>query len=224
MTSTYSRVRCTRRSNGTPSAANSSAIQPTPMPSAKRPPDSRSRLAACFARISGLCSGTRQMPVASRIERVTDAAKLSATNGSSQSIVAGSEKLPLSAYGYRESWWSNSTTCSPIHSVAKPAASAARAVSQSVAGRAPRPIPIAARPTFMRTSVAGRSARASRARRDRSPRCRRRRTPRIAIGMPIRVMKSRKPITIQSSANQKVRICQRKCDSRNVPRTSRRFT
>ena len=35
------------------------------------------------------------MPVASRIERVTDAAKLSATNGSSQSTVAGSEKVPL---------------------------------------------------------------------------------------------------------------------------------
>ena len=30
--------------------------------------------------------------------------------------------------------------------------------------------------------------------------------------------------TIQSRAYQNVRICQRKCDSRNVPRTSPRFT
>jgi hypothetical protein len=74
ITSMYSRARWARRSNGTPSAANSSASQPTPAPKISRPPDSRSTVAAVFARISGLCSGTRQIPVPSRIVLVQAAA------------------------------------------------------------------------------------------------------------------------------------------------------
>ncbi|MND01365.1 hypothetical protein D3C83_203330 [compost metagenome] len=45
-----------------------------------------------------------------------------------------------------------------------------------------------------------------------------------ATGMPTTVAKAMAPITSQSSANQKVRICQEKCESSQVARTSERFT
>ena len=64
ITSMYSSVRRPRRSNGTPSASNSSRIQPTPMPSSTRPPDRRSRVATSFASTSGLRCGRIRMPVA----------------------------------------------------------------------------------------------------------------------------------------------------------------
>ena len=51
----YSPVRFARRSQGTPTAANSSASQPMPTPKSKRPPESLSRLATCFAKTTGLC-------------------------------------------------------------------------------------------------------------------------------------------------------------------------
>ena len=47
----------------------------------------------------GLCSGTRQMPVARRMRLVTAAANVSATKGSSQSASAPSGKAPLGEYG-----------------------------------------------------------------------------------------------------------------------------
>ena len=46
----------------------------------------------------------------------------------------------------------------------------------------------------------------------------------IATGMPTRVAIISTPIRHHSTANQNVRICQRKCDSSQVPRTSPRFT
>jgi hypothetical protein len=51
-----------------------------PIPKMKRPPEKLSRLPICLARIIGLCSGTRQMPVASFSFLVAAAAMLSATN------------------------------------------------------------------------------------------------------------------------------------------------
>ena len=102
--SMYSRVRCARRSKGMAERREflGSTI-PTPTPSAKRPLQTLSRLAITLASTIGLCSGTRQMPVARRILLVTAATKLSVTNGSSQSASAESGNLPLSEYGYFES-------------------------------------------------------------------------------------------------------------------------
>lgn len=57
MAATYSAVRAARRANGTPSASNSSRDQPMPTPRSSRPPESVSRVAACLATTTGLCSG-----------------------------------------------------------------------------------------------------------------------------------------------------------------------
>ena len=46
---THSLVRAARSSNGMPSAANSSASQPTPIPRMARPPESTSSVAASLA-------------------------------------------------------------------------------------------------------------------------------------------------------------------------------
>ena len=117
MTFRYSRVRWARRSQGTPSAVNSSASQPTPTPKSKRPPDSLSRLATSLAVTSGLRSGTRQMPVPSRRVLVCAAAYVSAANGSRKSIcIVGMGILPSMEYGYFELYRSSSTTCSGAHS------------------------------------------------------------------------------------------------------------
>src|SRR5580658_7896052 len=151
--SIYSRVRCARRSNGIPSAANSSALHPIPTPSAKRPSANRSRLAISLASTSGLCSGTRQIPVASRIRLVTAAANASVMNGSSQSDLGAAGNSPLAAYGYLEFCRSNSTTCSATHSVANPLRSACSATLRITRGVTPVPIPIANSPIFIAASL-----------------------------------------------------------------------
>ena len=78
----YSSLRAPRRSHGTPSASNSSFIQPTPRPSSTRPPDSRSSVASSFARISGLRWGTMRMQVPRRIVGAAAAANASQISGS----------------------------------------------------------------------------------------------------------------------------------------------
>ena len=93
---TYSAVRAARCSNGTPSAANSSLDHPTPTPRVSRPPLNRSRLAACLATTTGLCSGSSSTPVATPIRDEAAAAKLSAIIGSSQSACAGTAMTPSS--------------------------------------------------------------------------------------------------------------------------------
>ena len=45
----FSSVRAPRSSNGTPTAANSSASHPTPTPAIARPPERTSRVASCLA-------------------------------------------------------------------------------------------------------------------------------------------------------------------------------
>jgi hypothetical protein len=62
--------------------AISSRFQPPPTPKRKRPFETRSIEATCLAVWMGSRCTTRQMPVASRIFRVTAAAAVSATNGS----------------------------------------------------------------------------------------------------------------------------------------------
>ena len=61
----YSSVRCPRRSNGTPSASNSSSNQPTPIPSSTRPFDNASRVATSLASTAGLRCGRINTPVPS---------------------------------------------------------------------------------------------------------------------------------------------------------------
>ena len=99
MASTYSLVRAPRRSNGTPSASNSSRDQPMPMPSVSLPPLSVSSVAACLATSTGLCSGSSSTPVAIRMVEVAAAAKLNPINGSIQSASAGTAIRPSSEYG-----------------------------------------------------------------------------------------------------------------------------
>ena len=70
-----------------------------PTPSLKRPRLSRSSDATCLATITGLCSGSSRIPVASVIVEVAAAAKLNVIMGSSQSATAGTAILPSSAYG-----------------------------------------------------------------------------------------------------------------------------
>lgn len=83
----------------TATAANSSRDQPVPTPRVSRPLERVSRLAACAASNSGLCSGTSRTPVASPIRRVAAAAKLKPTSGSSQSASAGTAICPSVEYG-----------------------------------------------------------------------------------------------------------------------------
>ena len=97
MAATYSSVRAPRRAKGTPSASNSSRDHPMPTPKVSRPSDNRSRLAACFATITGLCSGSRRTPVATPMVEVAAAAKLRHTIGSSQSAVDGTAICPSAA-------------------------------------------------------------------------------------------------------------------------------
>ena len=79
---TFSRATARRTSKSTPWSAASSRFQPYPMPSTKRPPDRRSRVAICLARTMGSCWATSVTPVPSRMRSVTAAAAASDTKGS----------------------------------------------------------------------------------------------------------------------------------------------
>ena len=65
-----------------PSASYSSGFQPTPSPSRKRPPESMSTSAACFAASAVWRWGRMMIPVVSSIVRVHAAMKPNSTNGS----------------------------------------------------------------------------------------------------------------------------------------------
>ena len=149
---TYSAVRAARRSNGTPSASNSSRDHPMPTPSVNRPPHNVSSVAACLATTTGLCSGSSSTPVARRIDEVAAAAKLNPIIGSIQSAVDGTAICPSSEYGYRDADRSTITTCSPDHRVANPARSAAWATTSMTARSAPVPMPRACNPSRIRRS------------------------------------------------------------------------
>ena len=66
-----------RRSKGTPMASNSRLYQPEAMPMSRRPFESWSMLASCFASSTGLRSGSTRMPVPSlmRLVRAATAGK-----------------------------------------------------------------------------------------------------------------------------------------------------
>src|SRR4029077_681634 len=94
-----------------PSASNSSASHPTPTPKVNRPPLKRSTVATVFASTRGLCSGTRQIPVANRILLVQAAAYANVVNGSAIGVSVGAGNSPLE-YGYLDAYCSSRTTCS----------------------------------------------------------------------------------------------------------------
>ena len=71
-----------RFSNGTPTASNSRLYQPDAMPINRRPFDSRSMLASCLARTTGLRSGRTRMPVPSLIVFVRAAMAVSSVSDS----------------------------------------------------------------------------------------------------------------------------------------------
>ena len=101
MASMYSSARAPRRSNGTPSASNSSSSQPTPMPRSSRPPDRWSSDDACLAKYSALAWVTMLTPVPSRRRSVAPAMNVRAMNGSVKPASVGRPSLPLGLYGYR---------------------------------------------------------------------------------------------------------------------------
>src|SRR5712692_3829762 len=123
-----------------------------PVPSTRRPPLSLSAVAAVFARTSGLCSGTRQIPVARRIVFVHAAAKARAASGSAIGVSLGIGNSPAE-YGYLEEYRSSSTTCSGAHRVEKPTFSAVVAAARTHSGFVNWPIPIAKYPIFIIASV-----------------------------------------------------------------------
>src|SRR5215467_9997248 len=145
MTSIYSRVRWPRRSNGTPKASNSSASHPTPTPKINRPPLSWSTVAMVLASTSGLCSGTRQIPVANRILVVHAAAYARVVKGSAIGVSVGAGNLP-DEYGYLDAYSSRRTTCSGAQIVEKPNRSAVVATVLTHSGATVGPMPTAKYP------------------------------------------------------------------------------
>ena len=115
-----------RVANAVPWCSISSAFQPAPMPSSKRPPESRSRLAAAFAVVSGSRSVSRQMPVPTRSVFVAAAAAVSATKGSRVfQYSLGRSGPPGQGLRRLAGMW----VCSGTNSDSKPRASASRASS-----------------------------------------------------------------------------------------------
>src|SRR5215469_14782070 len=113
-----------------------------PTPRITRPPLSRSSVATVLASTNGLCSGTRQMPVAILILLVHAAAKAKVVNGSANGVSVGNGNSPAE-YGYFELYCSNRMTCSGAHILAKPSRSAVAAtgLTQSDVVNAPIPSP-----------------------------------------------------------------------------------
>ena len=81
----YSSIRAPRSLNGTPRAANSSASQPTPIPSTTRPLDRWSSVAISLAVMTTLRCGSTSTPVASLILSVLAAAHVNQISGSGRS-------------------------------------------------------------------------------------------------------------------------------------------
>ncbi len=150
MAATYSSLRAPRRSQGTPSASNSSCSQPTPRPNSKRPPDSWSRVASSFASTKGLRWGTIRMQVPKRSFGAAAAANASQMSGSGTGVSGSAGILPSAEYGYLEAIASGMMTCSPPHTDSKPAASARRQISSVDTPSIPMLLAKAS-PTFMRS-------------------------------------------------------------------------
>src|SRR5512145_2754293 len=118
--SSVSRNRPTRRSHGTPAAANSRRIggvsAAMPMPRMMRPSATRSSVPTTWASTTGLRSAGSSTPVPSRTRRVRAATAASSVSGS---------------------WRGRAVSESPIHTESKPAASARSAMASSgaVSGR-----------------------------------------------------------------------------------------
>src|SRR5215470_14081927 len=98
-----------------------------------RPPLRRSTVATVLASTSGLCSGTRHIPVPSRIVLVQAAAYASVTKGSANGVSGGAGKFPLE-YGYFDAYSSSNTTCSGAQIVEKPSRSAVVATALTNSG------------------------------------------------------------------------------------------
>ncbi len=118
-------------------------------PRIDRPPLRKSSVATTFASTTGLCSGTRQIPVASRIFFVAAAIHVSARNGSTIGASVGAGSTPSCEYGYFDAYLSISTTCSGTHSVDAPSLSAFEARLVSSAPPFIAPVPIANIPIFI---------------------------------------------------------------------------
>ena len=73
-------------------ARNSSASQPMPTPSMKRPPETMSRLAACLASSSGLLCGRMFTPVPRR-RRVVCAARVASAMSGSMKFTSGATPI-----------------------------------------------------------------------------------------------------------------------------------
>lgn len=100
MAATYSSVRGPRSSNGTPSVANSSASQPTPIPSSTRsPPAMSSRVARALAVTTGLRWGTMRMAVPSLMRLVAPATYAIQMSGSGMGKSSISPMRPEAEYG-----------------------------------------------------------------------------------------------------------------------------
>ena len=78
----YSLVRAPRSWNGTPSAANSASLQPTPTPAISRPPDIRSIVAKLLAVATGFRDGIISTETPTPMRGVCAAINDIATNGS----------------------------------------------------------------------------------------------------------------------------------------------
>ena len=130
-TSMYSSHRAPRRSQGTPRAAYSSCDHPTPTPSRKRPAVNWSTVATSLAVMSGLRSPSSRIDVPSLSDVVERPAAVSAANGSKRPGSRPSSSLPLSLYGYRDSYESKNTMCSGTQSDSKPTSSTLAANSRT---------------------------------------------------------------------------------------------
>ena len=123
--------------NATPSASYSSASQPTPTPSSKRPPLKWSSVATSRAQSSGCRSGTSATAEPTRSVVVCKASAWHVNNGSNSAGRSPTGSLGDSAepgsggYGYSESKWRKNTMCSGTHTEWKPSASAAWAKSRA---------------------------------------------------------------------------------------------
>ena len=93
----YSSARLPRRSNGTPTASNSSFSQPTPMPSSMRPPLRKSMVATCLASTSGLRCGRISTPVMNLSRVVAAATQVIQISGSGIGLSGPPGSRPLGA-------------------------------------------------------------------------------------------------------------------------------
>src|SRR5439155_17616636 len=116
---------------GFPSACASSTSHPPPTPSSKRPFESTSIVATCFASLIGcvVISGTTATP--RRTRSVAAATKAIVVIASGHELVAFQIGRPSALYGYRGANVTGTTVCEFDHSESNPSDSAARAYAST---------------------------------------------------------------------------------------------